>query len=607
MIIEMIFTTHQVDIKAMDTNSTTDKAIEKNAPASQSSGLQALLSRVWIPLRAKITFPFILIAMAMAGVIAFLLYQIVFENIDQRFNNQLVESGKLAAEWMAQEQNNQLASLRVLAFTQGVGDALKAKDAEALRLVSLGGTIGKQQDAVEFLDTEGNLVLSMRHRPDSIYVDDYIFATGGEGNYRQWPFVEQVLARQMDDQGDKYAGLSRASWGDYFYVSGPVYDTAGIFAGVILVGEWMPNLVSRMRLDIGAQVTIYDLEGKLIASTYTPPELTASNAASILERQDNESLRRDKENQRNLTYKSIDYGEILGPWKLRTDQDLGLIGTAIPKNLLVQTSNLTRIQIAIFVSLALLLVIGLGGSIARLITHPLLELVKASREAAGGNLSVTVYPQTNDEVAVLTENFNRMISSIQQSHADLINAYDSTLEGWSKATALRDDETEDHTQRVTERTMQLAQYMGLEGEQMTQIYRGALLHDIGKIGIPDSVLKKPGRLTDEEWALMRKHPEIAFEMLYPIVYLRPALDIPHYHHEKWDGSGYPSGIKGVEIPLHARIFTIVDVWDAMTSDRVYRKALSKEVALDYINKNRGTHFDPQIVDAFLSMMGRNAE
>jgi HD-GYP domain-containing protein (c-di-GMP phosphodiesterase class II) len=586
-------------------NQTALTIVGTEAPVAKRSSILSTLSRMWIPVRAKITLPFILVAMAMAAFVAFLLYQIVFENIDQRYNTQLVESGKLASEWMVQEENARLASLRILAYTVGVGDALQDRDAEMLRLIALGSTIGKQEDAVEFLDTEGKLVLSMRQRPGSLYVDDYIFATGSEVNYRQWSFIDQVLTRHEDAQGDKYVGLVRASWGDYFYVSGPVYNSKGEFAGVILVGRLMQNMVTQMRLDTGSQVTIYDLEGLPIASTFELPKLNLALVVSVIDRQQNNSLRRDSDGKRSLTYRSIDYGEILGPWKLRGNQDLGLIGTAIPKNLLVKTSNATRTQIAIFVGLAMFLVIVMGGTIASLITRPLLELVKASKEVARGNWDVEVKPHANDEVAVLTENFNRMLASIQESHTDLMNAYNSTLIGWAKAIGLRDNETETHMQRVTEITIRLAQSMGLTGEQLTHIYRGTLLHDVGKIGVPDSILKKPGKLTEEEWVQMRMHPQFAYDMLYSIEYMRPSLEIPYCHHEKWDGSGYPRGIKGEDIPLFARIFSIVDVWDAMTSDRIYRKALSEEDAFQYISSTRGAHFDPQVVDAFLSMMGKS--
>jgi HD-GYP domain-containing protein (c-di-GMP phosphodiesterase class II) len=158
--------------------------------------------------------------------------------------------------------------------------------------------------------------------------------------------------------------------------------------------------------------------------------------------------------------------------------------------------------------------------------------------------------------------------------------------------------------RVTEITIRLAEKMGLYGEQLTHIYRGSLLHDVGKIGVPDSILKKPGKLTDEEWSQMRKHPQLAYEMLSSIEYLRPSLDIPYCHHERWDGRGYPRGIQGEEIPFIARIFMIVDVWDAMTSDRIYRKALSEDEAYQYICETRGSHFDPQVADSFLELMGK---
>ncbi len=567
---------------------------KRNSPDGQSSGL-------WIPIRAKITVPFLLISLGMAVGMAFVLYQIIFENIDQRFNTQLVESGRLASEWMVKEENQRLDTLRLLAYTRGVGDALKARNSEQLRLDTWGLTIGHQEDAVEFLDTQGKLVLSMRHRPDSQKVEDYLFASGGEFNYRQWPFIENVIDDQADHKADKYSGLGRADWGDYFYVSGPVYDSAGDFAGVVLVGRTMTDLVQNMRKDILAQVTIYDLNGMPVASTYTGPSLTTDEVQTVIATQADSSLRIDGDRQRSLTFSNIDYAEILGAWKLHGN-NAGLIGTAIPKNFLIQTSSSTRFQIAILVGLGLFLVLITGGIIANFITRPLLNLVSASKEIAKGNLRVKVQPQSHDEVTVLTENFNRMIASITQSHNDLMKAYDSTLLGWSGAIDLRDNETAQHSELVTELAVRLAQRMGLSETDLTNMYRGALLHDVGKIGVPDIILKKPGELTETEWAEMRKHPQYAYEMLSQIEYLQPAIDIPYCHHEKWDGSGYPRGLKGEEIPLAARIFTVADVWNAMISDRIYRKAIPEEEVLKYLIENRGIYFDPQVVDAFIAMI-----
>jgi HD-GYP domain-containing protein (c-di-GMP phosphodiesterase class II) len=198
-----------------------------------------------------------------------------------------------------------------------------------------------------------------------------------------------------------------------------------------------------------------------------------------------------------------------------------------------------------------------------------------------------------------------LFNDLQRSNAALNLAYNSTLEGWSRALDLRDRETEGHSQRVTELTLKLARAVSVDEPDLVHIRRGALLHDIGKLGIPDSILLKPGPLNEEEMDRIRKHPTIAYELLAPIAYLRPALDIPYCHHEKWDGSGYPRGLKREEIPLSARIFAIVDVWDALISDRPYRKRWPVEKARAYLQEQAGVHFDPQVVDAFLSLLNED--
>jgi putative nucleotidyltransferase with HDIG domain len=195
-----------------------------------------------------------------------------------------------------------------------------------------------------------------------------------------------------------------------------------------------------------------------------------------------------------------------------------------------------------------------------------------------------------------------MFKELQHSNADLTLAYDKTLDGWSRALDLRDKETEDHTRRVTELTLRLAQEMGIPDEDLIHIRRGATLHDIGKVAMPDIILFKPAPLTVEEWEIMRRHPLIAAEILKPISYLAPALPIPRFHHEKWDGSGYPDGLAGEAIPLAARLFAFADVYDALTSDRPYRSAWSQADTLEHIRKNSGIHFDPKIVTVFICMM-----
>jgi len=206
------------------------------------------------------------------------------------------------------------------------------------------------------------------------------------------------------------------------------------------------------------------------------------------------------------------------------------------------------------------------------------------------------------QAAIAIDN-GRLFQNLQRSNAELSIAYDATIEGWSRAMDLRDKETEGHTLRVTDLTLSLARTMSIPEADILHMRRGALLHDIGKMGIPDGILLKPDKLTDEEWTIMRQHPVYAYEMLAPIQYLKSAaIDIPYCHHEKWDGTGYPRGLQGEQIPLSARIFAVADVWDAITSDRPYRQGWRKEKALDYIHDQAGIHFDLQVTNVFFRLM-----
>jgi len=205
------------------------------------------------------------------------------------------------------------------------------------------------------------------------------------------------------------------------------------------------------------------------------------------------------------------------------------------------------------------------------------------------------------QAAIAIDN-SQLYNNLQKSNLELTMAYDKTIEGWSLALDLKDKETEEHTLRVTKWTIELARLAGVSDEEIVHIRRGALLHDIGKMGIPDKILKKTGKLTSKEWEIMKKHTIYAHDLLEPIEFLRPAIAIPYCHHEKWDGSGYPRGLKNTQIPYAARLFAIIDVWDALTSDRPYREAWSQEKTRAYINAESGKHFDPNVVNLFNEMM-----
>jgi GAF domain-containing protein len=205
------------------------------------------------------------------------------------------------------------------------------------------------------------------------------------------------------------------------------------------------------------------------------------------------------------------------------------------------------------------------------------------------------------QAAIAMDN-SALFDSLEHSNAQLTKAYDATIEGWARALDLRERDTGDHARRVAALAVELAEQAGVTGEDLLHFRRGALLHDIGKVGIPDPILLKPGPLSEDEWAVMRQHPIYAYELLAPIAYLHPALDIPYCHHEKWDGTGYPNGLRGPAIPLAARLFAVVDVWDALRSDRPYRPAWPEARVLAHLHEQAGSHFDPQVVELFARLI-----
>lgn len=555
---------------------------------------------VRFPIRLKVTIPFLFLALIIAIVGAYIVTQLVFDTIEERFINQLIETGKIAAEWMVKEEAELLETLRLVSHTEGISSALKNGDAEELRSIAYPILLNASVDALEILDLNGKSVLSVRHREQGL-PEDYEFSSG-DVSFQDWEIFDQVIEQKSDDQGDKFAGIASAEWGDFLYISGPVRDQENQIIGVILIGDSIKKLAEEIRASTLSQITIYDLNGEEITSTFIEPgsRLDQKLANEILNRQNSESFLRED------IITNIAYQGVYAPLEVRSGEDVGIISTSLAKTFLVQASNATRLEIFGFVTTAFLFIISIGLYIADKFTKPLLKVVEASSQVAAGDLDVSVLPQGNDEVTVLTNSFNQMVASLKRSESELIQAhvetilaYDRTIEGWCKALELRDNVTEGHTQRVTELTLRIAKQMGFSKEELIHIRRGALMHDIGKMAIPDSILKKPGSLDDDEWIEMRKHPIYAHEMLSRIAYLAPALEIPYCHHEKWDGSGYPRGIAGKAIPLAARIFAIADVWDALRSDRPYRKALPASSALAYIEENKGSHFDPEVVEAFL--------
>jgi putative nucleotidyltransferase with HDIG domain len=575
------------------------------AGLSAVSSEQKTVPRVRLTIRMKITIPYLILSIILAVAAAYLITQLVVENVEERFNKQLFEAGKISSELIVGYERQLLETQRLLANAEGVSAAILSKDPNTLRSLTLGMIANDQQEAVEFLDLQGNHVLSVRHRPGG-NPEDYEVATGGQTIYSELEIVQNILARKRDAKGDKFADFVKTDSGDFLYVSGPVYDADGNLCGALLVGRSLQTLTEDMRAKTFAQVSLYDSAGQMVYSTLPfPHDLTPETALQTVSFKDSRSAKRDLSQRRELDIANIPYTEILGVWEVRGDHELGVLGVALSQNAVVQASQDSRWRIFLLVATANLLIILLGVNLANTITRPLIQLVQASVRVSEGDLGVKVNNKSNDEISILTESFNKMVASLNHSQQELLRSYDDTLEGWASALELRDKETEGHSKRVTELTVRLAEAMEIHGEALVNIRRGALLHDIGKMGTPDAILHKNSSLTEEERRIIQKHPVDAYNMLKQIDYLQAALEIPYCHHEKWDGTGYPRGLRGQEIPISARMFAIVDVWDALTNDRPYRKALPREEVIAFLKSQSGIHFDPQVVDVFVRQVSQS--
>jgi len=550
--------------------------------------------RLYIPILTQITIPYIILAAVFAAGGTYLVTRVIFDSVEERFTNQLIGTGNLAQESVVREEQQLLEALRLVTHIQGVDAALQENQLDALEALILPVAYNSDLEAVVFLNASGRQVFSLKLDEATQTYAPMV----GAGSFAQLEFVSKVLAGEADELGDKYGGFALSSSGNYLFVAGPIEDGTGQLVGAAMVGRTVENLTKLIREETLAQVSFYDLNGQVLSSTLLENQGFESDQSSeILARLAEGSLSHKFEDN------GIGYEELLSTLEVRSGEDIGLMGVALPIGSFVQTSQVTTSNTLLLMAAGLFMVIAVGLFVARRITRPIRDLKEAALKVAGGNLEINIPGEGRDEVGVLTHSFNEMVASLGQSKRNLVDAYDKTIEGWALALDMRDHATEGHSRRVAELSIKLGKVMGLKGDQLEQLHRGALLHDIGKIAIPDHILLKQGKLSKKEIKLMQQHPVFARQFMEQIEYLRPALDIPYSHHEKWDGSGYPQGLKGKQIPFAARVFAVIDVWDALTSDRPYRKAMAIHEVMIYIEKESGHHFDPKVVKAFIKMIG----
>ncbi|TLN24181.1 HAMP domain-containing protein, partial [bacterium] len=375
--------------------------------AAKDKSAQAM-PRVRMPMRLKITLPYLVLAITIALAAAFVISQVMLDSIQERFFTQLLETGRQSSDWMVREENRMLATLRLTANTQGVALAIQSGDADGLRNLVLPAIVNAGEETVEFLDMQGISVLGLRPSGRAGDFD----TVRGDTFFQTMGFAQAVLQGRSDEQGDKFAGVQLTPFGRYFYVSGPIYDPSGVQVGALLVGKSVQSIVTQMSRDTLGHISLYDMEGQPLASAlFTAEEsypLARNQVGETLIQQDSSTLTRD------LTLNKIGYSELLLPWEVRNGADQGVLGVAMEQTFLVSTTQTTRLEIFILVVVAILLVIAVGLYLSSLITRPLLRLVRASSEVANGNLEVKVESGGDDEVAVLAHSFNYMVAGLQE-------------------------------------------------------------------------------------------------------------------------------------------------------------------------------------------------
>ncbi len=542
-----------------------------------------------LSIRQQIVAPFVVLVL-FVGVVGTAVVTSQFSSgLSGQFDASLVRTSVRANDRMAQLEASRLELLRAAANTIGVSSAAVTGDADAMeRLVA--PILANAEPAnltMRILNRAGRQILVLQRMSAAVAPT----RVGSPGSPPDQPAVGDVLAGRTDGFGDKYVVLTSEPAGQMLSWLGPIRDANQAVVGEVLVAEPLSDVAAEVHRSQPADLLLYDQSGRLLTSSSTgghdlPADVrqavTSDHPARIFQTVDGQP-----------------HGLLVNDWTMRS-RPLGYLAIGLNASDLEASLAQLRWFLVILFAAAALLALMIGIALASRITRPIQQLVGAMKTVAAGNLHHRAPPGPANEIGFLTEAFNAMTASLESKTRELEEASFSSLEALARAIDARDPYTFEHSARVTAISLEIAEALGLPADERKALRRSALLHDIGKIGVEDRILAKPGQLTDEEWEQIRQHPAIGYEMLKDVPFLARSLPGIRHHHERWDGDGYPDKLKGDSIPLQVRIVTVADAFDAMTSDRPYRKSFSFEFAAKSLMSFAGTQFDPEIARAFES-------
>jgi putative nucleotidyltransferase with HDIG domain len=540
---------------------------------SPTHALRAILRYPARHIRWKIIAPYAVLSILLAAAGTYLVTRLVVGSLEERFNNQLAEAARVTADSFVRRERKHLEVVRGVAFTEGVAQA--TRDANDLALADRVNPVAANARAerVEILDASGERVFGARLSGEGEIA--YEALADDADDRPTWGIVQKVLAGENDELGDKFAQIVQTADGYFLYTAGPIRD-GGEVVGAVLVGSALSSIVPATKTEALADVTVYDFGGQPLASTFTTAEhdgeadLTPAVEVVSDSAEPGQAIREHK----NLYGRGFDllYGELT----IR-DESVGVYSVALPTSFLLEASAATRWQMGGLFATAIVATLAIGWFIARSLTRPLFRLVAVAREVTAGDLSARAAIHAEDEVGVLAESFDEMTERLQRQHLSTIKALTGAIDA-------RDPYTLGHSVRVGQLAVSLGEALEVPEALLQHLEIGGYLHDIGKIGVRDNVLLKPDVLTPEERQMIEMHPRIGLDILAPVDLPPEVLQIVAGHHEKLDGTGYPAHLHGEELSIVARIASVADIYDALTTDRPYRPALTPDEALDIMKR-----------------------
>lgn len=538
-------------------------------------------------LRRRIILPFVVLVIFVGAVGIAVVSGQVDSSVTGAVDNSLIRSSLRTNDRMAGVENDRLQQLRAAADTAGIDQAVTRGDGAAAGRL-LGPIVGNAQPehlVLRVLTISGQLVIGIRR-------DGPTVATFSDGTtYASQPAVQHSLHGDRDALGDKYVFVASEAGRAIVYWTAPLRSEteAQTVVGAVLLGQPLLEIAQSIPGTNSIAVTFYAPSGQVLASSLSG---VPSLSADLMRQVTHDTPVRFGWQQHNRGYRLL-----VNDWTMR-GATLGYLAVAVTADELSASLNAIRLVLVVLFGAIALGTLLIGMALADRITRPIEELVASMRLVTAGDYSRRVKVESPDEIGYLAETFNDMTAALQAQIREREEGYFRNLEALARAIDARDPYTFEHSARVAAISHELADGMGLPPTELVVLRRAGLLHDIGKIGVPDRILGKTGPLTDEEWASIRRHPVIGYEMLKDIPFLRMSLDPVRHHHERWDGAGYPDQLKGTAISQLARIVAVADAFDAMTSDRPYRKGFSFEFAARTIVSEAGRQFDPAVAEAF---------